>query len=143
MAGWLAALRRSFKKSSELRRISKQIGGPPPQSPLDLLRGRQAEQEGLSKLWDMVEGDPDLGRILLAHGADRGRLNKLINQLRAVGAGQWTSGHYVPVSTFAFGPTLDYVLRRTSGADLSRNDFLDVAYTLVDYFEKGRTGLVD
>jgi hypothetical protein len=90
----------------------------------------------------LVEGDPDLDRILRAYGADRARLNKLMRHLRVVGAGSWASGHYVPASTFAFGPTLDYVLRQTASADLSRADMLEVAYTLVDYFQKGRTGLV-
>lgn len=107
-----------------------------------LMQQAGAEEEALSKLWDLVEGDPDLSRILRAHNADRARLNKLMRHLRVVGAATWASGHYVPASTFVFGPTLDFVLRQTGSADLSRSDMLEVAYTLIDYFQKGRTGLV-
>lgn len=140
--GWFSGLRRSFAKSAELRRISKQLGGPPPTNPMALMQQAGAEEDALSKLWDLVEGDPDLARILRTHEADRARLNKLMRHLRVVGAGTWAGGHYVPASTFAFGPTLDYVLRHTGSADLSRADMLEVAYRLTAYFQRGGTGLV-
>ena len=133
----------SFKKSSNLRRISKELGGS--------LSYHEAQTQGLSgsdlmhamlgsgekqkkaeeELLDLCENDKQLSKIIEKYNSNRNQLKKIYNNLLVNGAGQWAGGHFCAASALAFVPTLEYVLqnKKSIGAGVS--------YIIVDYFETG------
>lgn len=125
----------SWRKSFTLRRISLRLGQPP--TDVTALLGderREAEEE----LFDLIEGDRLLRKIMAQHGATRDVLRQLYEGLLKAGAGQWARGHYVPASTLAFGPTLEFVLTCTdNGRSARRGTWDTVAFKVLDYFERG------
>lgn len=104
---------------------------------LDSLNKNGQQQRAVDELFDIVENDPGLRTIMEGHGVTRSDLTDLYFKLKAAGAGQWTRGHYVAASVFAFGPTLDYVLRHRSDGSWEM-----VAIRLVEYFADGEMGLI-
>lgn len=105
----------------------------------DLQSGGRLKAQALSELFDLCEADPDLSRVLTDRSAGRGELELLYQALVANGAGQWVRGHYVAASAFAFVPTLEYVL----GAHPDGERLHEMAFKLVDYFERGKVGPVE
>jgi hypothetical protein len=66
-------------------------------------------------------------------------LKATYRKLVMLGAGQWARGHWVAASAFAFGATLDYVLREL-GDSATYEESIEVASRLLDYFERGGVG---
>ena len=163
---------RSITKSSRLRKISKRLDQDIMQSLgkgsgglglQDALSARKAAEEDLL---DLVESDPDLLLIMQKYSAKRNTLNEAYDGLCQV-CGLWTKGHFVPASTLAFGPTLDYVLAKIMEYEqiegpISREDGkhsfrrpggtsstlqhpalpYDVGIRLTRYFESNETGAI-
>jgi hypothetical protein len=99
-------------------------------------RGRS--DQARSALFSLCETDPQLSRILGKHAADRQILDELYSNLIRAGAGQWARDHFVPASAFAFGFTLEYILEHKKD-----EDFRDVAWKLVEYFDQKKRGPVE
>ncbi len=98
--------------------------------------GREAAEDQLVQL---VLGDRQLARIADRYKVGPSELKATYRRLVAVGAGQWERGHWVAASTFAFGATLDYVLRELSDSATYEKS-IEVASRLLDYFERGGVG---
>jgi hypothetical protein len=133
----------SFKKSSNLRRISKELGSS--------LTYHEAQNQGLSgsdlmhamlgsgekqkkaeeELLDLCENDKQLSKIIEKYNSNRNQLKKIYNDLLVNGAGQWAGGHFCAASALVFVPTLEYVLQNKKSIGAT------VSYIIVDYFETG------
>ncbi len=134
-------LRRSLRKSGELRRISRVLGREPSYEDfVARLEGGDDDREAaLEKLLDLCETDPDLQKVLRPSDWDRENLKAAYWALMANGAGQWVRGHFVAVSTLVFVPTLTFFINSMR----EESSLRDVAFALVDYFEEGQVGLVE
>ncbi len=130
---------RSLKKSGRLKRISKVLGAELSFDVSSLASEVGTKNQALSELFDLCEADPDLSQVLTDYSADRGQLEATYQALTANGAGQWARGHYVAASAFAFVPTLEYIL----GAHPEGESLPEMAFKLVDYFERGKVGPVE
>ena len=65
-------------------------------------------------------------------------------KLVGAGAGQWVRSHFVPASTIAFAQPLDYALHKTdNGRGEDYNTWVDVAYSLINYFDRGGIGKIE
>ena len=120
----------SFKKSSKLSKISKVLGkeytdyelkklvSNPSSLLMDSLnedpdkrkKEREEHDRALEELFDFIESNKDLKRIMDHHGADREKLRDFYKILKREGICLWRRGHFVVASTLAFGQTLDYCL---------------------------------
>ena len=133
----------SFKKRSNLRRISKELDGT--------LHYLEAKSQGLSEsdlmyamldkpkkaeeqLLDLCENDKQLSKIIEKYNSNRNELRKIYHDLKVSGAGQWVGGHYCPASALAFVPTLEFVLQNKKSIGAR------VGYIIVDFFETGNLG---
>ena len=134
-------LRRSLRKSGALRRISRVLGREPfYEDFVARLEGGDDDKEAaLEKLLDLCETDPDLQKVLRASDWDRENLKAVYLALMANGAGQRVRGHFVAASTLVFVPTLTFLINSMR----KERSLRDVAFALVDYFEKGQVGLVE
>ena len=135
-----------FKKSSNLKRISKELDSS--------LTYHEAQNQGLSgsdlmnamlgsgekqkkaeeQLLDLCENDKQLSKIIEKYNSNRNELRKIYQDLIANGAGQWAAGHFCAASALAFVSTLEFLLqnKKSIGAGVS--------YIIVDYFETGKLG---
>jgi hypothetical protein len=127
---------RSIEKSIKLREISVVLGEATTSQGFLVSLGEE-KTNAKEALFELVEPDPDLSRILGSHGASRKDLDDIYFKLIAAGAGQWADEHWVPASTLAFGATLDFVLRRRTDGD-----WMAVAFRMVEYFTNGEVGSV-
>jgi len=84
----------------------------------------------LMKEWDWEE-NRDLDPASLSPGSAKRAHWKC--------AGQWVQGHFVLASTFVFVPTLTFLI----GSIREGRSLTDLAFALVDYFEKGEVGPVE
>jgi hypothetical protein len=129
----------SWRKSANLKRISLILGGGGARTANDLFNKQKEIAE--NELYEIIERDPHLHEIMLKHGATRDVLRDIYWALLKSGAGQWAGGDWVPASALAFGFTLEFVLSSTQNATKTGRDTMTtVAFTLLDYFEKGAVG---
>ena len=101
------------------------------------MRDNGAQKRAEEDLYDLVEGDEGLRKVLRAHGASRETLRVAYDLLLMAGCGQWARGHWVAASSLAFPVTLDFVLRTV---DVKNRIAPLRVISLVKYFETGRTG---
>lgn len=143
---------------NRLKEISQRLAGPTGRHlSLDELMaddGDQVEDE----LFKLCEDDPAVAEVMKRYGATRATLRELFTRLRAVGSAQWTGGHYVAASALAYPHTLEFLLRYSRGVDFLADGYpwpvdltsdrpdravaMRVAYEVIVYFEKGRSGAV-
>lgn len=137
-------LLRSLSKSFKLRKISKVLGEPlwsrgfGVQSILEKSRRKDA---ALEELLDLAESDPAVRLVMEQHAATRDTLKEVYRLLCVAGADQWVKGHYVAASTLVFGPTLDYVLRKSAAGAPQREDLQEAAHRLIQHFKRGKVDL--
>ncbi len=129
---------RSLRKSRRIRRISNVLGANV-LSVYDLSSDKNKKDQALNELYDLCEADPVLSQVLANYSPNREQLKAIYIALIANGAGQWARGHYVAASAFAFVPTLEYIL----GAHPEGESLPEMAFKLVDYFERGNVGPVE
>ena len=103
------------------------------------LKGGDPSDAALDELLDLCETNPDLQKVLRTYDWDRENLKAAYMALMANGAGQWVQGHFVLASTFVFVPTLTFLI----GSIREGRSLTDIAFALVDYFEKGEVGPVE
>jgi len=143
--GVFSAIFSSIKKSKKLSEISKVLGKQMTTSEImDSLLSRDDDSMGKAEeqLFDLIESDQNLKNIMIKYKADRKTLKEIYNMMNAIGAGQWVNGHYVSVSSLAFGGTLDYLLRNKEKFLTSYDDKMNMCYRLITYFQKNETGFI-
>jgi len=133
----------SLAKSWKLRSISKRlaIDADRPLSLADIRHDSPyiKQQEAAERdLFDLIEADSSLKRVLAGHRASRAHLAKAYELLEAGGCGHWVAGHWVAASALAFPATLDFVLRHTIASPESIN--INVISRVIQYFEHGESG---
>ena len=147
----------SFKKSSKLSKISKVLGRgyadhelkklvSNPSSLMDYLnedpdkikKEREEHDKALEELFDLIESNKDLKRIMDHHGADREKLKDLYKTLKREGICLWRRGHFVVASTLAFGQTLDYCL----AAEKKGISYESISSRCLMYFKNNETGQI-
>ena len=131
---------RSVRKSKRLREISLALGDAQEFDPAAFLDRADRHERALADLWKLVEGDAELARVVVAAAADRAILNDAYGWLLKAGAGQWCRGHWVAASAFVFTHTLSLVL--TGMETRNKDQWLAVAFRLVEYFDKGEVGRI-
>ena len=98
----------------------------------------------LVDLFDMICADPDLSRVMRSHNVARPQLEEVYQILIAAGAGLWARGAYVAVAALATIPTLDFVLRSSTGSLPEgweeRDRWPGIVGRLCDYYDAGRVG---
>ncbi len=141
-----------------LKEISQRLSRPAGKSlSLEELMADDRDQVE-DELFKLCEEDPAVRDVIKRYGATRATLSELFTRLRAVGAAQWAGGHYVAASALAYPHTLEFLLRYFRGVDSLADGYpwpvdltsdrparavaMRVAYELIIYFEKGRTGPV-
>jgi hypothetical protein len=134
--GFFSTISYSMKKNKIMRKYSLELGKERPITVESLLNNNSRKTE--SDMFDYCMEDPHLGLILKKYGVTKNKLDGLYSALIYNGLGQWVKGHYVAVSVLFFTHTLEYALKNytTTGIDYQ------VAYNLLDYFEKGKVGNV-
>jgi len=146
----------SFKKSSKLSKISKVLGkeytdyelkklASDPSSflrdsfnedPDKRAKEREEHDKALEELFDLIENNNDLKKIIDHHGADREKLRELYKTLKREGICLWRRGHFVAASTLAFGQTLDYCL----AAEKKGISYESISSRCLVYFKNNETG---
>ena len=141
--GLLQFFRSSQQRKRELLRISRILGQPI--SSAEILLGT-SKDSALEELLGLILGDSALFGLLQKLGATREDLRELYWALLAAGAGQWVRGHWVAASTLCYGFTLEFVLTRCKDGKAAghtpREIWQPAAFTLVEYFAKGRVGRI-
>ncbi len=137
MFSWLFG---SLKKSNRLKELSTQLSQPVNYS--DVFRdyakhtAQMASKDLLvDEMLDFCMSDVSVQQVMNNHEIDKGVLKDYYSMLSLQGAGQWAGGHYVSISSLAYGKTLEYMIS-------NQNDWPRVAYRSIKYFEKGETGIV-
>jgi hypothetical protein len=131
----------SLVSAWKLWRISKDLALP---TDINVLlseddRRQKVRRKAEEELLDLCESLPAVQPVLRHYGANRETLREALQMLQAGGAGQWVRGYYVAAGAFAYGVTIEFVLRRLQEPpSLDRN--VDVAFRLIEYFENGETG---
>ena len=137
----------SFKKSSNLKRISKVLGRLSYEeaksknlSGSDLMKhmfdSSEETEKAEQELLDLCENDKQLSKVIKSFNSNREELKKIYSALVGNGAGQWARGHYCAASALAFVSTLEYVLVNKDSIGMQE------AFIIVDYFERGKLGKV-
>lgn len=134
----------SIEKSRKLCNISKVLGKSINITDLlsSLHGGDDSKERAEEELYNLCESDTNLRIVMQKYEANRETLKEIFRILNYVGAGQWTKGHFVSVSSLAFVGTLDYLLRNKEKLLTSYNDKIEISYRLITYFEKGEMGYI-
>ena len=139
--GFWSGLMASRKKSAKLKELSKILGNTNADI-YQIVEMSAKKADAKNELFDLVENDPQLAKIMEMFGADRASLNSVFAALTVNGGG-WAKGHWVAASSITFGPTLAFVLANTKNGTISDYDtWIEVSYKLFDYFDKNRMGAV-
>ena len=132
----------SFKKTLQLRRLSKILG-----KQLDVnefLKSMEPDNEykqAEKELYELIETDQNLKLVIQKYGASRDDLKMIYNTLIVSGAGLWTNdGNYVAVSAMAFVAPLDYLLKNKNKFRASDEDRKRICYRIIEYFDNGEIG---
>lgn len=131
---------KSIKKSIKLKKISQELGigkGIDP-SIEGTMEKKDRSEKALKELFDICQKDPDIDIILKKYKIDFDHYKELYYNLLSAGTGQWSNGHYVAASSLAFVFTLRYILE-----NLNKESPTEIAFSLLDYFEKGKVGPVE
>lgn len=97
----------SWKKSFRLRRLQLKIA-PPDQTVDD---GNPEEDKALEDLLDLCEDDDGIRKLMEIESLSRSDLKEFYHRLCRAGLGQWVKGHYVALSTIAYGEPLLFLVR--------------------------------
>ena len=131
---------RSINKTRKLVKISKKISAFYSVESLIKCRDeREKAREEMLKareeMLDVIENNEQLRKVMQNNNYTRDDVNKLLTRLLVCYSNQWVNGHYVPVSSLMFVPTLEYLIKRIeTGCNLD-----ETSMTLVDYFAENRT----
>lgn len=106
----------------------------------DLFEGSARRRAAMEELYDLIESDPALRRVLESHGADRSTLRELEHFLSVTGCGMWVRGHWIATSALAFPASLDFVLKHRNASTSEEVEFIGAK--LFEYFHRGRVGLL-
>ncbi len=98
--------------------------------------------EALQGIIDLAFEDVNNAPIIQKHKITRKKMEKKYHELVVHGAGQVAGNHWVAASALVYAQTLDYIFDKSNNK-LTRDSGGAVAYTLIDYFEKGKMGPVD
>ncbi|GAB2770739.1 hypothetical protein HNQ93_000537 [Hymenobacter luteus] len=140
----IAALIKSYKKSWKLKRLSKKLSEPLNMSDFLNVTTQLSSKDLLEEeLLDLCMQDAVRQQVIAKYNVGRKDLKSIYGLLSGLGAGQWAGGHYVSASSLVYAQTLDYLLRiYTSHEKTNKDVWVNAAYRLIIYFEKGETGLV-
>ena len=136
--GFFSALRGSWKKSKNLRKLQIRIS-PPNQSAEDIASnlmanmqsGRNDHDEALEEFLALCIKDEGVEKVMRNYDLDRDDLKKIYINLNLNGLGQWIKGHQAALSTIAYyEPLLFYVESEKRG-----EPYLQIVGALLEYWE--------
>ncbi len=130
----------SIKKSIKLKKISKILGELTTLSVKDLIASSEKKEKAIDDLYALSKNFKYTKKRLIKHKIDKEKFKEIYSNLLRAGAGQWVKGHYVVASSLAFGSTLEYIPEELEGGE--EGDWPEIAFNLIEYFEKGKKGKV-
>lgn len=140
-------------KDGELNRISKILDEPVDMIDLQgMANGWAKKDKALDELYALSANLKYANKCLEKYNIDKEKFKKIYKKLVRLGNGQWAGGRYVAASSLVFATTLEYVLEKiekSSDEDLTvafadiPNYLREMAFNLIEYFEKGKTGKVE
>lgn len=142
MVSFFSRLFSSFGKSAKLREVSAKLASvsSQPTSMGQLLSSYNNNNNAKYELFNLIESDNNLKKIMMKYSANRETLNHVYRSLDLCGAGRWARNHWVPASSLAFIPTLDFVLRHSDSS--STDVWMEVGHRLITYFEGNEVGVI-
>lgn len=143
--GFFASISKSFKLRSLSKRLGKSVLRDRGFSIERMLAEFDDMDAALDALLSLCESDRAVGHVITQRGVSREEMKELYHMLLVGGAGQWTSGHFVPASTLAFAQTLDYAVRtlvKPAGPKPDGEKVVRVAVRLIEYFERNEVGII-
>ncbi len=129
---------RSFKKSWDLKRISRSL------SKRDF-----NEEKNLNELVSLIYSEEYIKNFLFESGVSKTKLKDIYFKLDGNGAGQFVDGHLVSASSLVYGQTLLFILDHYIDNKFFIKDYdeynstLFIANRLVEYFKNKETGPVN
>jgi len=145
----------SISKNIKLKKISKILGAPFSISSVQGMMNRSEKKDkAIDDLYFLAKNYKYTNKRLKKYNVDSKRFKEIYRKLILTGAGQWVRGHYVAASSLVFGSTLEYILEKLEKLDDADWDtftvfskipdyWRDIAFSLIEYFEKGKTGKVE
>lgn len=133
--GLFSLIIQSYRKNMRVHKISRKIAF---QKPIRTVKDMMKDDSEIwrEKLFDLVEQTEALRSVLEKYDGTREDLADIHRRLIVTGAGQYAKGHYVAVSALAFPLTLEYCFKMQCESD---TDWREVSFTLIDYFQKGKS----
>ena len=99
------------------------------------------EDEALQGIIDLAFDDANNAPTIKKHKITRKKMEEKYRELVVHGAGQVAGKHWVAASALVYAQTLDYIFDKSNNK-MTRDSGGAVAYTLIEYFEQGKTGPV-
>ena len=128
---------KSFRKSWELRKISKSLS-----------KRDSDEERYLDDLVSLIYSEEYIADFLFESGFSQKTLKDIYYKLDANGAGQYADGHFVSASSLVYGQTLLFILDHYIDGKFFIKDYdeynstIFITNRLVEYFNNKETGPV-
>ena len=133
---------RSFKKSSKIKRLTKEYlkySLTAQTSAFEALS--TARVEARSKVYDEVLEtafrEPNNQPVIKKFNLDKRKLEDIVEDLELNGGGQYLGGHYTSISSILYPQTLEFIVYRERKTQLDKNRMI---LRIFDYFKNGEKG---
>jgi len=127
----------SVLKSSKIKKLQRKIAPKDGATAADVLAvfmdpsRRRKHEEALKLYLDLCESDDNVAFVMDQYDLNRSDLDTFFNDLAASGLAGWTKGHYVPLSSIAYGEPLIFLASVYKNETYSK---ADAAYQLTLYW---------
>jgi hypothetical protein len=130
----------SFKKSGKMVGLQKIISDGLEGSDLTgfeaIQKHMKAKEKALDKYWFCCAANESVAAVLSKYNLSRRQLKDMYIKLIEVGLGQWANGHFVALSTFAYGEPFHYLMKSKERGWREGESFKEVAYDILRYFRE-------
>jgi hypothetical protein len=133
---------RSFKKSSKIKRLTKEYLKYSLTAQTTAFEALStARIEARSKVFDEVLEtafrEPNNQPVIKKFNLDKRKLEEIVEDLELNGGGQYLGGHYISISSILYPQTLEFIVYRERKTQLDKNRMI---LRIFDYFKNGETG---
>ena len=97
---------------------------------------KEKKRQAIQVIINFVINEPLNQPIIKKHNLNYKKIKEMLNVLERIGCGQVVKGHYVSISVLMFPQTLDFVFSKKMNG---RENLEQVAFELIEWFEKGHT----
>jgi hypothetical protein len=142
MFNLISEIYRSYKKSKTIKKLTKdylQHKIHPEMSAFDALNSNRVEKrnEALNKIIEQSLDEPNIQPVIKKFKINKVKLQEAFQELEMLGCAQYAKGHYVSISSLLYAQTLEYIFYQNRSSRVEKEK---MAFTLIDYFDKNKTG---